>query len=178
MSFPSGLLLRPLSLSFCACVRQPASVSFRLGGVWGVGTGCPRPPAILCSLGATLLQGSPVASILLFSGPAWDIPRFPSLPLWGPLSPPLHLASGNAREGAVASGAWLGTRDPRRQLRQHDEHRLRPLGICTYRLAPTWPAVRTPAAPRPAPTGLALGSALAAASSLTGVNHSHWAFCL
>lgn len=32
--------------------------------------------------------GSHVASILLFSGPAWDILHFPSLPLWEPLSPP------------------------------------------------------------------------------------------
>lgn len=49
-------------------------------------------------------------------GPAWDILRFPSLPLWEPLSPSLHLASGNAREGAVASWAGLGTCDPRQQL--------------------------------------------------------------
>ena len=77
---------------------------------------------------------SHMALILLFSGPAWDILHFPSLPLWEPLSPPLHLASGDAREGAVASRAWLGTRDPRRQLRQYDEHHLHPLWICTYSL--------------------------------------------
>ena len=59
---------------------------------------------------------SHMALILLFSGPAWDILHFPSLPLWEPLSPPLHLASGDAREGAVASRAWPGTHDPRRQL--------------------------------------------------------------
>lgn len=96
----------------------------------GSGNGRPRPLLALCLLGvpaAMLLRGlgralpeSGLGShrplILLFSGPAWDILRFPSLPLWEHLSPSLHLASGNAREGAVASGAWLGTRDPRRQL--------------------------------------------------------------
>lgn len=87
--------------------------------------------------------------------PAWDILHFPSLPLWEPLSPPLHLASGDAQERAVASGAWLGTRDPHRQLRQHHEHRVHPLWICTYSPPcsppPHHPAsVCTPAPPRPA----------------------------
>ena len=99
---------------------------------------------------------SHMALILLFSGPAWDILHFPSLPLWEPLSPPLHLASGDARERAVASRAWLGTRNPRRQLRQYDEHHLHPLWICTYSLclqpgplsAPC-PALSCPAHHRP-----------------------------
>ena len=96
---------------------------------------------------------SHMALILLFSGPAWDILHFPSLPLWEPLSPPLHLASGDAREGAVASRAWPGTHDPRRQLRQYDEHHLHPLWICTYSLSAAWPALCTlpcPALPCPA----------------------------
>lgn len=76
-----------------------------------------------------------MALILFFSGPAWDILRFSSLPLWEPLSPSLHLASGNAREGAEAREVWLGTRDPHRQLGQHDEHHLQPLWICTYSLS-------------------------------------------
>lgn len=122
--------------------------SMQAGGL-GFGTGFSRPLPAVCLLGvpaALLLQGPGralpepqlglhVALILLFSGPAWDILHFPSLPLWEPLSPSLHLASGNAREGAVASWAWLGTCDPHQQLRQHDEHHLHPLWICMYPLS-------------------------------------------
>lgn len=133
------------------------------GGL-GLGCGWPWPLPALCLLAvpATMLAPGPgqslararlsshLAVILLFSGPTWDILHFPWLPLWEPLSPPLHLASGDAREGAVASGAWLGTRDPRQQLRQHDEYHLHPLWICTYSLSAAWPALCTPALPCPA----------------------------
>lgn len=106
---------------------------------------CPGACAEPCSS-----LGSHVALILLFSGPAWDILRFPSLPLWESLSPPLRLASGDAREGAVASKAWLGTRDLHPQLRQHDERHLHPLWICMYSPSARWPALCTPAPPCPA----------------------------
>lgn len=135
-----------------------------------LGNGCPWSLLALCLLGVPatmLLPGlgralpkpslcSHMALILFFSGPAWDILRFPLLPLWEPLSPSLHLVSGNAREGAVARGAWLGTRDPRRQLEQHDEHHLHSLWICTYSLScslacspHTCPALSHPAHNRP-----------------------------
>lgn len=71
-----------------------------------------------------------------------------SLPLASPLGVPFAtpaLASGDAGEGAVAGGAWLGRRDPRRQLGQHGEHRLHPLWICMYSVPHPWPALCTPA---------------------------------
>lgn len=163
------MLLHHLSPSFCMYVSQLVCPSLQAGWV-GFGNGCPQPLPTLCLLdvpAAMLLQGlgralpeprlgSHMALILFFSGPAWDILRFSPLPLWEPLSPSLHLASGNAREGAVARGAWLGTRDPHRQLGQHDEHHLLPLWICTYSLScnlarslHTCPALPRPAHHRP-----------------------------
>lgn len=168
------MLLHHLSPSCCMYVSWLLCVlPCRLRGArrMGLGNGCPRPLPTLCLHdvpAATLLQGlgralpeprlgSHVALILFFSGPAWDILRFSSLPLWEPLSPSLHLASGNAREGAVARGAWLGTRDPHRQLGQHDERHLHPLWICTYSLSCTLArSLHTcPAPPRPAHHNLA-----------------------
>nr|XP_045378797.1 ubiquitin thioesterase OTU1 isoform X3 [Camelus bactrianus] len=102
----------------------------QIAAITGIAPGCQRilvgyPPECLdLNNEDTVLGDLPIQS-----GPAGDILRFPWLPLWKPLSPPLHLASGDAREGAVASGAWLGTRDPRWQLRQHDERHFHPLGI-------------------------------------------------
>lgn len=57
-------------LAWCPCCR----------GARGLGRSSPEPRL-----------GSHVALILLFSGPAWDTLRFPSLPLWESLLPPLHL---------------------------------------------------------------------------------------
>lgn len=115
---------------------------------------CRQPPACLVSLppcrraSARLTQ----ALILLFSGRLGTLSTAFASPLGAPFTAPA-LASGDAPEPAVASGAWLGTRDPRRQLRQHHERHGHRLRISTYPLSAAWPA-RCSCPALPCPPGL------------------------
>lgn len=134
-------------------VGEPASVPFPRPGL-----GCWRCQPLAaspllawcpCRLAGEPQPGSHVALILLFSGRLGTLSTAFASPLGAPFTAPA-LASGDAPEPAVASGAWLGTRDPRRQLRQHHEHHGHPLGICTYPLSAAWPArCSCPALPCP-----------------------------